>query len=144
MAATASRRGALISTSPQGYPLIATPDGTSVYFAGCLGYVSATNVAKTVNDSTPDSEIVGVFKAEYDSTDADNTDTTIELWTGVAVILNQDATNPLAYAGQDVYILDNDTVDDGTVGTVKIGTAMEIDPLGSGSDTVKVFIQPTS
>ncbi len=144
MAVTASRRGALISSSPQGYPLIALVDGTSKYFAGALGYVDASNEAKNVNDATPDSDIVGVFKTELDSADTDVLDTHVELWVGVAVILDQDATNPIANVGQDVFILDNVTVDDGTVGTIKIGTAMELDPLGAGSDTIKVFLQPTS
>lgn len=135
-AATASRRGQWLANTPEGYPTLADIDGSTKYLGGTLGTLNGSGQVIAYADGSQN-HIVGLIKAEDDTSTETAGDRKVELWQGVVVKLIVSDTISAADVGKEVFAEDNQTVSLTQAGTEsKIGKIVEV----TGANEAFVYI----
>jgi hypothetical protein len=73
--------------------------------------------------------VVGVAEARADNSDGGNGDIHVRVRRGVYRFANPDAMD-LTVVGEDCFVVDDQTVGDSSVDTIRAGTVRDIDPQG--------------
>ncbi len=135
-AATASRRGVLIANTPNGHPVMAGIDGSTKLLGMTLGTLNASGYVIAYADGNQN-QMVGLIKAEDDTSSETAGSRKVELWQGVVVKLVVSDTIAEDDLGKEVYAEDNQTVSLTQAGTEsKIGYIVEV----TGANEALVFI----
>ena len=135
-AATESRRGVLLANTPNGHPLLAGIDGATKLLGMTLGTLNASGYVIAYADGDQN-QVVGLIKAEDDTSAETAGSRKVELWQGVVVKLIVSDSITEADLGKEVYAEDNQTVSLTQAGTEsKIGRIVEV----TGANEAFVFI----